>query len=52
MMVDANHKNNNYIKTSQQPAIEGAAQQLAADMQNTVNKKGGDMLKDRPSNSY
>jgi hypothetical protein len=53
MMVDANNKNNNYIRASHPPPIEGAAQQPAADVQSKVNKEvGGDLLKDRASNSY
>jgi hypothetical protein len=47
MMVDAN-KNNNYIKTSQQPQIEGAAHQPAADAQSSVKKEEG-KLDDRES---
>ena len=47
MMVDAN-KNNNYIKTSQQPQIEGAAHQPAADVQSSVKKEEG-KLDDRES---
>jgi hypothetical protein len=50
MMVDAN-KNNNYIKTSQQPQIEGAAHQPAADVQSSIRKEEG-KLEDRGSAHY